>query len=53
MNLIQKAELIEQTELDLANFIQEKHKAGLTYHDLIRILTLELENTLKQFELEV
>ena len=52
MDMKAKADLIERTELGLEDYINKVHQIGLTYHDLLRILMLQLEETLIKFEAE-
>ena len=52
MDIVEKAKLIEDTELDLTQFFETRHKTGLTYFDLAKIQVLQLEILLNQSEAE-
>ena len=52
MDLQEHANLIELGETELDRLLIVMHKSGLSYHDIIRIVTLRLEALMIQFEAE-
>jgi len=49
---VDNPELIDMAEMDLDRLIAGMHNSGLSYHDIIRIMSLRLEMLLVQFEAE-